>query len=233
MSILSIPLRVGSPPLARGTVDYFLLAAQYIGITPACAGNRMLTIENVEIFGDHPRLRGEQRMDIHRRRRRGGSPPLARGTVARGRGKNKKRGITPACAGNSKALALCARITGDHPRLRGEQYTALPLATRILGSPPLARGTDKLMLDYNVKYRITPACAGNSALCFIFPPARRDHPRLRGEQYAVDYYTKTVPGSPPLARGTVFCISGVLVHRRITPACAGNSPIIDGRQAEA
>ena len=45
---------------------------------------------------------------------------------------------------------------------------------------------------------------------------------MRGEQYAVDYYTKNVPGSPPLARGTVAATTARIYVLRITPACAGN-----------
>ena len=71
----------------------------------------------------------------------------------------------------------------DHPRLRGEQPYPCSRISGILGSPPLARGTDyTIMLIYN-NSRITPACAGNrdfffKVLCVIW-----DHPRLRGEQY--------------------------------------------------
>ena len=72
----------------------------------------------------------------------------------------------------------------------------------MLGSPPLARGTEPCKRLMRGLKRITPACAGNSALCRIFPPARRDHPRLRGEQGLFFQGFMRDLGSPPLARGT-------------------------------
>ena len=51
----------------------------------------------------------------------------------------------------------------------------------------------------------------------------RDHPRLRGEQFALATKTPSGPGSPPLARGTAYLVSIISSAVRITPACAGNS----------
>ena len=52
--------RLGSPPLARGTVLISLSNAGFDGITPACAGNRIIATANRLMLRDHPRLRGEQ-----------------------------------------------------------------------------------------------------------------------------------------------------------------------------
>ena len=51
---------MGSPPLARGTVDASPLIAPPFGITPACAGNRATAAIVMAQGEDHPRLRGEQ-----------------------------------------------------------------------------------------------------------------------------------------------------------------------------
>ena len=71
-------------------------------------------------------------------------------------------------------------------------------------------------------FGITPACAGNRWTGLWLAITARDHPRLRGEQYTFPDTFLHVPGSPPLARGTVrstfFTPSGL----GITPACAGN-----------
>ena len=117
---------------------------------------------------DHPRLRGEQGDTWAEWPLGVGSPPLARGTVLYCAHSCISFGITPACAGNSVDKAHALYELGDHPRLRGEQYTALPPATRILGSPPLARGTVKSGAGMDSKSGITPACAGNS---FLVPVA--------------------------------------------------------------
>ena len=66
--------------------------------------------------------------------------------------------------------------------MRGEQKPADDALGVAVGSPPLARGTDRELPAAIAETRITPACAGNS-----FPLCSRllfggDHPRLRGEQ---------------------------------------------------
>ena len=112
------------------------------------------------------------------------------------------RRITPACAGNSKSIIGNKLGVGDHPRLRGEQATALFVMKMMRGSPPLARGTDADSMTVGKPSGITPACAGNSKRSEKRVETHRDHPRLRGEQYNArwDKYSKW--GSPPLALGT-------------------------------
>ena len=70
--------------------------------------------------------------------------------------------------------------------------------------------------------RITPACAGNRPLKSSGHFARRDHPRVCGEQMAGYTNTDGRKGSPPRVRGTAQKSSLTLGRRRITPACAGN-----------
>ena len=97
-----------------------------------------------------------------------------------------------------------------------------------MGSPPLARGTATLNELNLARIGITPACAGNS-LATVRPwLAKRDHPRLRGEQCMPLADCITAIGSPPLARGTAGVPSTVLYTPGITPACAGNSAAIGG-----
>ena len=136
-----------------------------------------------------------------------GSPPLARGT-ARLRGSDVVScGITPACAGNSRAAHQSRGHGGDHPRLRGEQRNCPAHKLSDTGSPPLARGTVAAFLCSVHLLRITPACAGNSILIIGRKNGKRDHPRLRGEQTLVNPNMEIDEGSPPLARGTekYFC----------------------------
>ena len=87
--------------------------------------------------------------------------------------------------------------------MRGEQTATSRTRCGIAGSPPLARGTGICPDADRRRGGITPACAGNSHKRTGLCKRRRDHPRLRGEQYV-----------RPLAR---------VRNRGITPACAGNS----------
>ena len=197
------PCGAGSPPLARGTEVNALLGMTKMGITPACAGNRIDKRANVNRTRDHPRLRGEQ------------TPYTFLDTFL--------HGITPACAGNSSLVLHNSKTSLDHPRLRGEQYAGVENAGKWMGSPPLARGTVGAEGKIQCRTGITPACAGNSDVPIAKIPSGKDHPRLRGEQISINNVNDRCEGSPPLARGT----DSLPAHRarglRITPACAGNS----------
>ena len=101
--VIELFKQLGSPPLARGTVNIFAMRYGVAGITPACAGNSCGELCRSGRGGDHPRLRREQslppyngKIGIGSPRLRGeqlglcfayslllGSPPLARGTVKR------------------------------------------------------------------------------------------------------------------------------------------------------
>ena len=65
--------------------------------------------------------------------------------------------------------------------MRGENYVVVAGGWNDQGSPPLARGklTDKQKKQ--VKYGITPACAGKTNTDNTTDSGSEDHPRLRGE----------------------------------------------------
>ena len=92
----------GSPPLARGTEHFVHKTSRYLGITPACAGNRVSPYQPLLRTRDHPRLRGEQSACHILAADQVGSPPLARGTGQSDLSGSTKLRITPACAGNSR-----------------------------------------------------------------------------------------------------------------------------------
>ena len=56
----SFPAGAGSPPRVRGTVIAIVKAVPQIGITPACAGNRLFLPLRKASERDHPRVCGEQ-----------------------------------------------------------------------------------------------------------------------------------------------------------------------------
>ena len=118
----------GSPPLARGTGAGSVYVRNLPGITPACAGNSAPIRARCTAPRDHPRLRGEQGSYVRPPNRGRGSPPLARGTARSLVAKNLGYGITPACAGNRQEQPAQERQGGDHPRLRGEQQSAITVS---------------------------------------------------------------------------------------------------------
>ncbi len=70
----------GSPPRVRGTGKTKEVTEMREGITPACAGNSRLGCLDAYSSWDHPRVCGEQALDVMHFSRMGGSPPRVRGT---------------------------------------------------------------------------------------------------------------------------------------------------------
>ena len=91
------------------------------------------------------------------------------------------------------------------------------------GSPPHARGRQLRDRRQNRLRRITPACAGKTQAGRKSRSARRDHPRMRGEDYAQMKKGVESPGSPPHARGRRPRAQHRSYVLRITPACAGET----------
>ena len=91
----------GSPPRMRGKGVKARYERVAVGITPAYAGKRALSVWRSAFTRDHPRVCGEKLLDEQ-------SKPIGKGSPPRMRGKGHLRllhlavsGITPAYAGKS------------------------------------------------------------------------------------------------------------------------------------
>ena len=109
----------------------------------------------------------------------------------------------------------------------GEQITPSPNIPCLIGSPPRVRGTGPGRYAKREGGRITPACAGNSPSWGEHQRIREDHPRVCGEQSHMRPFSHGRNGSPPRVRGTDLVIQAGIEYVRITPACAGNSPLYE------
>ena len=125
-SYSSLPTSQGSPPRVRGTADELCGEKWPVGITPACAGNRIEGVEKLVVGWDHPRVCGEQFLVFWYSNHKIGSPPRVRGTAIARRGSGKSLGITPACAGNRVRCRPDHAGREDHPRVCGEQTKKSP-----------------------------------------------------------------------------------------------------------
>ena len=72
---------MGSPPLARGILGFWINTRHHIRITPARAGNTEKIYGGKVMGRDHPRSRGEYANHQVSGIKRLGSPPLARGIL--------------------------------------------------------------------------------------------------------------------------------------------------------
>ena len=107
--------------------------------------------------------------------------------------------------------------------MRGENFLLFCLACVMMGSPPLARGKPFSYPSSCSCRRITPACAGKTYSADITVSDKKDHPRLRGENYLGYSMEDAIRGSPPLARGKPLHLERIQRKTRITPACAGKT----------
>ena len=195
----------GSPPHARGRPDADGEDKVRIRITPACAGKTRRAGMDTRPIADHPRMRGEDDDRALRRRRHVGSPPHARGRHVLYVIFDDNYRITPACAGKTRFGDVPHGERQDHPRMRGEDPYFVGWVLLQSGSPPHARGRlgSEALADF--KGRITPACAGKTAVSYVAGASPE--------------------GSPPHARGRRFRNYEIMFDFGITPACAGKTPL--------
>ena len=110
----------GSSPHARGTRHDQRRDHHRRRIIPACAGNTSPGSWCSCSSRDHPRMRGEHAGFELLLVAAQESSPHARGTPLRDAEDRVVGGIIPACAGNTARGNRPDRVTGDHPRMRGE-----------------------------------------------------------------------------------------------------------------
>ena len=194
---------LGSPPHRRGKVRPSSKTATPTRITPAWAGKRLLLLEFLLLYRDHPRMGGEKALWAPARVSWKGSPPRGRGKVPGYLRPRLSVGITPAWAGKSVRSSGFATRCRDHPRVGGEKRKNPRGCDVRQGSPPRGRGKAHLWIIHQIFIRITPAWAGKSLFCFTAAVPIQDHPRMGGEKLLSCILYALSIGSPPHGRGKV------------------------------
>ena len=140
-SLFIFPRPPGSSPLARGTfLGVFSVIIEF-RLIPARAGNIMNVQFSPGALTAHPRSRGEHMGWLSSIGLGCGSSPLARGTWGVRRCRLRLLRLIPARAGNIQSTRSCPCLPPAHPRSRGEHDRFEAVASRVIGSSPLARGT--------------------------------------------------------------------------------------------
>ena len=214
----------GSPPHTRGILHKFPYHLLCHGITPAYAGNTTFPTPSPASVWDHPRIRGEYPMRQSNAATLLGSPPHTRGILKNVNIFPQIVGITPAYAGNTYKGSRSQRGERDHPRIRGEYFTATGDIVANLGSPPHTRGIRRDHLWLCPELGITPAYAGNTIASCYGGGTNGDHPRIRGEYRDSKGGMGVCEGSPPHTRGILNHCGTLRGRCGITPAYAGNTP---------
>ena len=156
-------------------------------ITPAYAGKSHKVRLQAAGRWDHPRVCGEKCAWPPGCGSLTGSPPRMRGKGCDACTRSVYDGITPACAGKSKAGRLFKIMAWDHPRMCGEKSAPRITSPVSWGSPPHVRGKDSTKNKMEQTDRITPACAGKRFYSLSVSGIHWDHPRMCGEK------TKKIP----------------------------------------
>ena len=179
---LPFSLRAGSSPRVRGAAVWAYTVSGISGIIPACAGSSTSSSSDKNSRRDHPRVCGEQHRTTVCIRHTQGSSPRVRGAGHGSERYERPRGIIPACAG-SRAIPLSAMRCGrDHPRVCGEQLSAVLSGSKLLGSSPRVRGAGRHLQALGFHPGIIPACAGSRRYVLFNLCSPWDHPRVCGEQ---------------------------------------------------
>ena len=152
-----------------------------------------------------------------------GSPPLTRGQHAVTSAINLRLRITPAHAGTTTTAQVFNVVYRDHPRSRGDNATNNTLKRALAGSPPLTRGQQAGRSLVDSEAGITPAHAGTTRGRHSDERGHRDHPRSRGDNFAISSMVMVSIGSPPLTRGQLDRPYAKTAAGRITPAHAGTT----------
>ena len=198
--------RRGSSPHTRGALRAGIVAPHAGRIIPAYAGSTPTTPRSGRPQTDHPRIRGEHSW---RRRRRGpgwGSSPHTRGARLYEDGPD--------------------RVGLDHPRIRGEHYLRRHKGEKHAGSSPHTRGARRAARSDGGRGGIIPAYAGSTAGSAAGRPARRDHPRIRGEHPVDHVLVGIVERIIPAYAGSTFFVHPAAVMGWDHPRIRGEHDLV-------
>ena len=213
----------GSSPHTRGAPDHAECSLHCPRIIPAYAGSTGGAGVRRAWPRDHPRIRGEHRYRLAAGGDDGGSSPHTRGAPLLTRRSWSVGRIIPAYAGSTCPMSPTRRLSGDHPRIRGEHLGGGAVMRIEGGSSPHTRGAPPGYQAIAVVFRIIPAYAGSTCTSTRRFPALTDHPRIRGEHPPRRFAGRRRRGSSPHTRGARGDgLRGIAEHG-IIPAYAGST----------
>ena len=166
---------------------------------------------------------GENYVPTGNRVIREGSSPRGRGKLMRDIEAWGDYGLIPAWAGKTNLGNNALFMPRAHPRVGGENSTAVSSAAVSRGSSPRGRGKPDRCSEGGSRCGLIPAWAGKTSVIacrFIVFPA---HPRVGGENVPFQIVVTGQVGSSPRGRGkrrkTISCVA----CNRLIPAWAGKT----------
>ena len=213
----------GSSPHTRGAQAGGHLGEHVRGIIPAYAGSTRGSSTRADGWRDHPRIRGEHGVGEGASECLPGSSPHTRGAPRLAQARLRRRRIIPAYAGSTSVYSATVKLSSDHPRIRGEHFSWVPISVAISGSSPHTRGAPERTAGPGCRRRIIPAYAGSTGRACRISRQGPDHPRIRGEHLYGAGRLVIGGGSSPHTRGALEGHDHRRAAEGIIPAYAGST----------
>ena len=214
----------GSSPLTRGKLKQGLQHGRPEGLIPAHAGKTGSPPRRFSACPAHPRSRGENTLIRADDKKFEGSSPLTRGKHQRAQGPERTRGLIPAHAGKTTAVASKETADRAHPRSRGENRRHIQTHPGETGSSPLTRGKHLSARRCSRGVGLIPAHAGKTRRRTRTLAPCGAHPRSRGENIECRPECDADDGSSPLTRGKRSRAWSPTPTPGLIPAHAGKTP---------
>ena len=212
---------LGGPPLTRGSRHDLRRRRWHYGWTPAHAGEPWRSCSWAPPRGVDPRSRGGAVIPCAHRLALVGGPPLTRGSPGRRGSVRLWPGWTPAHAGEPRVDNRQRWRLRVDPRSRGGALRLQRAHGRVLGGPPLTRGSRLRVQQPANVYGWTPAHAGEPVPREGGEKGGRVDPRSRGGATIRRPPKRLLVGGPPLTRGSRTRGAPRRFHCGWTPAHAG------------
>ena len=213
-----------------------------LGTSPRTRGKPLASDSLIPRPQEHPRARGENKVQVVRRHAERGTSPRTRGKQTPSRVRERQQRNIPAHAGKTLAQGAGMISVGEHPRARGENTAQCPPALAEKGTSPRTRGKQlvggerrnrggtsprtrgkpPICSRVNGLVRNIPAHAGKTAGLSFFSSSSAEHPRARGENHRMVWTVDDLLGTSPRTRGK----QPPTPH---TPSPTGNIPAHAGK----
>ena len=211
----------GPSPRVRGNRPRSADSAPSRGSIPACAGKPWRMRATRLLPGVHPRVCGETAPAPGAHPRHGGPSPRVRGNQRHRVLRKRRQGSIPACAGKpaGKPAGPCGHRV--HPRVCGETGSGGRYRGVAKGPSPRVRGNRPAALPRLFRQGSIPACAGKPSMVAGDRARRAVHPRVCGETLRALVVDMGVRGPSPRVRGNRRRELPSWATTGSIPACAG------------
>ena len=207
----------------RGKRRHSRHALSRFGLIPAYAGKTLATTTVPHGDGAHPRVCGENAILLVSMLVASGSSPRMRGKPFLTKALEDRQRLIPAYAGKTLARLALHLSRRAHPRVCGENLLTCSLRQKTSGSSPRMRGKPAIEKALNTGPRLIPAYAGKTRGGLRSCGADWAHPRVCGENAALDRSPKALQGSSPRMRGKPSRLHARHLQARLIPAYAGKT----------